>query len=91
LITQRNGLTSYPWLNGGTTPLFTDHSNTSPFQTSFGYPPSQLPLGHPPHSAIEYIDTFLRNRHHTFTQLCSHLLHAQERMKKFADLKRIER
>jgi transposase InsO family protein len=36
---------------------------TSPFQTLFGYSLPQLPLGHPPRSRIESINTFLHDRH----------------------------
>jgi RNase H-like domain found in reverse transcriptase/Reverse transcriptase (RNA-dependent DNA polymerase)/Integrase zinc binding domain len=62
---------------------------TSPFQALFGYPPPQLPLGHPPRSQIEAIDS-LRDRHRTFTQLKANLLKAQDRMKKIADQHRLE-
>jgi transposase InsO family protein len=40
---------------------------TSPFQALYGYPPPSLPLGHPPRSQIEAVNTFLTDRHRTFT------------------------
>jgi hypothetical protein len=48
-------------------------------------------LGHPPRSRVEAVDIFLKERHETFTQLRANLLKAQDRMKKNANQKRIER
>jgi Chromo (CHRromatin Organisation MOdifier) domain len=64
---------------------------TTYFQALYGFPPPQLSLGHPPRSNIEAVDSFLRDRHRIITQLKENLVHAKNRMKKFADQHRTER
>jgi Chromo (CHRromatin Organisation MOdifier) domain len=63
----------------------------TPFQALYGYPPPQLPLGHPPKSSVEAVDSLLRTRHRQLTQLRANLTIAQDRMKKFVDTHRTER
>jgi hypothetical protein len=65
--------------------------NTSPFQALYGYHPPSITLGSPPRSNIEVVITILRDRHRTLIQLKAHLIHAQDRMKKFADTNCTER
>lgn len=73
------------WYNS----TFHNSLKTSPFQALYGYPPPPIPLGHPPKSQIEAVDTLLRDRHRrAATQLKFNLIRAQERMKKYADLNR---
>ncbi|KAJ4815745.1 polyprotein [Rhynchospora pubera] len=64
---------------------------TTPFQALYGYPPPQLPMGTPPKSNVEAVNTVLKERHQVLLELKQQLLKSQERMKKFADAKRIER
>jgi hypothetical protein len=57
----------------------------------YRYPPPSITLGSPPRSNIEAVNTILRDRHRALIQLKTHLLRAQDRMKKFADTNRTER
>lgn len=63
----------------------------SPFQAMYGFPPpilSELAVPGPPElDAVE----FLEARHHMTDQLKENLQQAQNRMKRYADLKRTER
>ncbi|KAJ4784848.1 polyprotein [Rhynchospora pubera] len=64
---------------------------TTSFQALYGYPPSQIPMGHPPKSAVEAVNKMFEERHQLNLQLKEHLMKAHERMKRYADTKRIER
>ena len=64
---------------------------TSPFQALYGYSPPQLPLGSPPKSQIEAVNTLLKERHESIHRLRENLVNAQDRMKKYADRSRTER
>ncbi|KAJ3703306.1 hypothetical protein LUZ61_007011 [Rhynchospora tenuis] len=64
---------------------------TTPFKALYGYDPPMLALGSAPRSSVESINDMLRVRQQMLFNLKSQLVKAQERMKKFADLKRCER
>ncbi|KAJ4807007.1 polyprotein [Rhynchospora pubera] len=64
---------------------------TTPFQALYGYPPPQLPMGTPPKSAVETVNQLIKDRHQVMMELKQQLLKSQERMKRFADMKRSER
>lgn len=63
----------------------------SPFEALYGYPPPQLALGSIPKSQVEAVNTLMRDRQVTMSQLKSNLIKAQERMKLYADKNRSER
>ncbi|KAJ1703891.1 hypothetical protein LUZ63_003670 [Rhynchospora breviuscula] len=63
--------------------------HTTPFKALYGYDPPTLALGSAPRSSIESINDLLRQRQTMLINLKSQLIKAQERMKKFADSKRI--
>ncbi|KAJ1686917.1 hypothetical protein LUZ63_018307 [Rhynchospora breviuscula] len=65
--------------------------HTTPFQALYGYAPPMIPMGQPPKSMVESVNKMFQERHHLNLQLKEHLRKAHERMKKFADNKRIER
>ncbi|KAJ1689340.1 hypothetical protein LUZ63_013495 [Rhynchospora breviuscula] len=65
--------------------------NTSPFQALYGYQPTLLPLGDVIKSNNAAVNTMLKDKQRAITQLRGNLVKAQNRMKKYADLKRCER
>ncbi|KAJ3687163.1 hypothetical protein LUZ61_016327 [Rhynchospora tenuis] len=64
---------------------------TSPFQALYGYQPSLLPLGDVIRSTNVAVNVMLKDRQRAITQIRGNLVRAQNRMKKYADLKRSER
>ncbi|KAJ3708704.1 hypothetical protein LUZ61_012409 [Rhynchospora tenuis] len=65
--------------------------NTSPIQALYGYQPTLLPLGDVIKSNNAAVNTMLKDRQRALSQLRGNLVKAQDRMKKYADLKRSER
>ncbi|KAJ4795033.1 polyprotein [Rhynchospora pubera] len=63
----------------------------SPFKALYGYDAPSLPMGSMPRSNVEAVNVILKDRQQVLTQLRNHLLRAQDRMKKHADAKRLER
>jgi Integrase zinc binding domain len=63
----------------------------TPFKALYGYDPPHIALGSVPVSRVEAVDEVLRERHSTMQQLKEQLKKAQEKMKLFADRKRVER
>ena len=80
-------LVSYKWYNTNI------HASTklSPFEAVYGYPPPSLLAHSPGITAVQTVKETLRSRDQILRLLRGNLQVAQERMKRFADLKRIER
>jgi hypothetical protein len=63
----------------------------TPFEAVYGVPPPQLLSYVPGTTRVEAVKEVLRNREQIFNLLCQNIKHAQQRMKKYIDLKRTER
>ncbi|KAJ3703272.1 hypothetical protein LUZ61_006977 [Rhynchospora tenuis] len=70
---------------------FQQSLGTSPFQALYGYQPTLLPLGDTIRSTNASVNDLLKDRHKALIQIRSNLVKAQNRMKKYADLKRSDR
>jgi len=63
----------------------------TPYEAIYGVPPPRL-LGYVPGTTrVEVVDDVLRNREQILTLLQQNMKHAQQRMKRYADLQRTER
>ncbi|KAJ3688355.1 hypothetical protein LUZ61_017519 [Rhynchospora tenuis] len=65
--------------------------NTSPFHALYGYQPTLLPLGDTVRSTDSAVNSVLKDRQKALIHIKGNLIKAQNRMKKYADLKRSER
>ncbi|KAJ4764940.1 polyprotein [Rhynchospora pubera] len=70
---------------------FQQSLGTSPFHALYGYQPTLLPLGDVVRSTDGAVNSLLKDRQRALSQIRDNLLKAQDRMKKYADLKRTER
>ena len=63
----------------------------TPFEALYGYPPSKLVDYVPGTTRVAAVDLLLQDRQQLFSLLKTNLAAAQERMKWFADKKRVDR
>jgi hypothetical protein len=64
---------------------------STPFKALYGYSPPQLSMGSITKGSNQAVTELITNRQNAVKELKQHLVKAQARMKKFADLKRLER
>jgi hypothetical protein len=63
----------------------------TPFKTLYGYDPPLIALRSMSISRVEVIDNVLKERHNIVQRLKDQLRKAQDKIKVFADMKRVER
>jgi hypothetical protein len=62
----------------------------TPFEVVYGVPPLRLLSYIPGTTGVETVDEVLRNQEQILSLLQHHIQQAQQRMKRYADLKRTE-
>ncbi|KAJ1690028.1 hypothetical protein LUZ63_014183 [Rhynchospora breviuscula] len=70
---------------------FQQSLDTTPFQALYGYTPTLLPMGDVVRSTNPAVNNLLKDRQRALVHIKNNLIKAQNRMKKYADLKRSER
>lgn len=85
VIDQKIGLCEFPSPSGGITSL-----QITPFEALYGYPPPRILDYIPSTACVDSVDQILHNKNHITKLLKHNIQQAQNRMKKYSDLKRKE-
>lgn len=84
-------LTALPWAEWWYNTTYHSAIQMTPFEALYGYPPPQIPPYLPGSSAVQEVDTQLRDRDTLIVLLKTNLAKAQARMNHYYDQKHTER